>query len=98
MPRFDMLKMSVLRIDQEPGGHRERGVLGLVREPAEAERAANPHWAAENLARQFDNAGELRGAAAQDNSGFGLRRKRGIRKPVADHFKNLLGALPDDVR
>src|SRR4029079_15424978 len=36
MPRFDVFKMSVLRIDQEARGHRERGALGLVGQPGGA--------------------------------------------------------------
>ena len=36
MPRFDVFQMSVLRIDQQAGRHRERGALGLVGQPAEA--------------------------------------------------------------
>src|SRR4051812_10600316 len=35
MPRFDMFKMSILWIDQEPRRHRERGALGLVGQPSE---------------------------------------------------------------
>src|SRR6188472_3671644 len=42
MPRFDVFKMSVLRVDQQTGGNRERGALGLVRQPAETERPADP--------------------------------------------------------
>ena len=36
LPRFDVFEVSVLRIDQEAGRHRERGALGLVGQPAEA--------------------------------------------------------------
>src|SRR3954465_2142127 len=68
MPRFDMFKMSVLRVDQEARGHRERRALGLAGQPSETERAADPHRPAQYLARQFGNAGELRSAAAQHHS------------------------------
>ena len=54
MPRFDVFEMSVLRIDQEARGHRERRALGLVGQPAETERAADPHRPAENPGGEFD--------------------------------------------
>src|SRR5881227_1464897 len=59
MPRFDVFKMRVLRIDQQARGHRERSALCLAGQPTEAERAADPHRATENLGCQFCNAGEL---------------------------------------
>ena len=59
MPRFDMFKMSVLRIDQEPRGNRERRALGLIGQPAEAERTADPHRTAEDLGCKLDKSGEL---------------------------------------
>ena len=98
MPRFDVFEMCVLRIDQQARGHRERGTLGLIGQPAEAERAADPDRPVENVGSEFDSTGELRRAAAQDNPRPRLCRKGGIREPVPDHFKNLLGAMPDDVR
>src|SRR5579859_3650508 len=97
VPRFDMFEMSVLRIDQEAGRHREGGALGLVGKAAEAERAADSYRAVEDSGGKFQRSGELTGATAQDDTGFGLRRKGRIRKPVPDHLKNLLGTVPDDV-
>ena len=97
MPRFDMFQMSVLRIDQEARRHRERGALGLAGQPAEAERTADPDRPVEDTGGEFDGAGELRSAAAQDNPRPRLCRKGRIREPVPDHLKNLLGAMPDDV-
>src|SRR6202041_2520895 len=67
MPRFDVFKMSVLRIDQEARRHRERRALGLVGEPAKAERTADSYRTAENSGCKLGDAGELRSAAAQDN-------------------------------
>src|SRR5688572_23357692 len=95
MPRFDVFQMSVLRIDQQPGRHRERGALGLAGQPAEAERPADPDRAVEDTGGEFNRAGQLGSPAAQDNPRPRLCRKRGIREPVPDHFKNLLGAMPD---
>src|SRR6201993_4342619 len=66
MPRFDMFKMSVLGVDQEPRRRREGGVLGLARQPPEPERTADAHRPSQNLGRQFGNAGELRSAARED--------------------------------
>src|SRR5271163_1632755 len=43
MPRFDMFKMSVLGIDQEPRRDREGRVLGLVRQPPKTQRTADAH-------------------------------------------------------
>src|ERR1700712_5727246 len=67
MPRFDMFKMSVLRVDQEARRHRERRALGFARQPSETKGATDAHRAAQDLACKFGNPGELRGAAAQDN-------------------------------
>ena len=97
MPRFDMLKVGVLGIDQETRGDRERRAFRLIGQPAEAERTADPHRPAEDLGRKLDQADKLRGAAAQHDSRLGFRRKGRIRKPVPDHFKNLLGAMPYNV-
>src|SRR5258708_25488671 len=58
MPRFDVFKMSVLRIDQKTGGNRERRALGLAGQPAKAERTADAHRPAENLGCKFGKAGE----------------------------------------
>ena len=93
MPRFDMFKMSVLRVDQEAGGNREGSPFGFVRQPAETERAADSYRAVEDSGGKFQRSGELTGATAQDDTGFGLRRKGRIRKPVPDHLKNLLGTV-----
>ena len=98
MPRFDMFKMSVLRIDQEARGDRKRRPLGLVAQFAETERATDTDRAVEDSRGKLKGAGELRGATAQDDTRFRLRRKGRIRKPVPDHLKNLLGTRPDDVR
>src|ERR1700744_6215110 len=51
MPRFDMFKMSVLGVDQAPRRRREGGVLGLGRQPPEAERTAEAHRPAQDLGR-----------------------------------------------
>src|SRR4051812_219020 len=98
MPRFDVFQMSVLRIDQQAGRHRERGALGLAGQPAEAERTADPDRPVENPGGEFDRPGQLGRPAAQDNPRPRFCRKGGIREPVPDHFKNLLGAMPDDIR
>src|SRR4051812_24030914 len=42
-PRFDVFKMSVLRIHQQARGHRKRRALCLAGQPDEAERPADPH-------------------------------------------------------
>src|SRR6266404_13577 len=98
MPRFDVFKVSVLGVDQKPGGNRERRALRLVGQPAKAERPTDPNRPAENARCKFGNAGQLRSATTQDNPRLRLCRKRGIREPVPDHFKTLLGTMPDDVR
>src|SRR5207237_8975382 len=67
-------------------------------QPNEAERPADPHRTAYNPGCKFGNAGELGSAAAQDYSRRWLGGKWGIREAVPHHFKNLLGALPNDVR
>jgi hypothetical protein len=93
-----MFEVSVLRINQEPGRRGERRGLGLVGQPAESEGTAEAHRAVEDLAGEFRDAGELGGAAAQDNASLRLRREGGILKPVPDHLKNLLDAMPHDIR
>src|SRR5258708_3491321 len=82
MPRFDVLQMSVLRIDQQARRNRERRALRLIGQPAKPERTADPHRAAENPGRQFKGSGELRRAPAQDNAGLRFCRKGGVGKPV----------------
>src|SRR4051795_1745782 len=91
MPRFDVFKMSILRINQQARRHRERCALGLVGQPAETERSTDAHRAAEYLGCKFGHASELRSAAAQDYSRLWLCGKRGIRQAVPDHLKYLLG-------
>src|SRR5258708_10962713 len=65
MPRFDVFKMSVLRVDQKTAGNRERRALRFAGQPAKAERTADAHRPAEDLGCKFGKAGELRGATAQ---------------------------------
>src|ERR1700742_2203591 len=72
VPRFDMLEMSVLRIDQQAGGHREGSALGLVGKTAETERAADSHGPVEDPGREFQRSGELAGAAGEDDTCFRL--------------------------
>src|SRR5436309_5005670 len=60
MPRFDVFKMSVLRINQQPRGNRERRALGFAGQPSKAERPADTDRTAEDFGRKFGNAGELR--------------------------------------
>ena len=97
VPRFDVLEMSVLGIDQQACGHRKGGVLCLLGQPAKTERATDSNRPAEDLGGKFADARQLRGAAAENHSRLGLRRKGRIRKPIPNHFKNLLDAVPDDV-
>ena len=97
MPRFDMFEMGVLRVDQQPRGNREGGALGLVGQAAKTERAADADRAVQDTGGEFDRAGELRGAAREDDPRLRLRCKGGIRQAVPHHLKNLLGAMPDDV-
>src|SRR4030088_707863 len=79
MPRFDVFKMSVLRVDQEPCGNRERRALRLVGQPAETERTADPHRPAQDPGCKFGKAGKLRGATAQHHPRLWLCGKGGIR-------------------
>ena len=66
MPRFDVFKVSELRIDQQACGHGEGGALGLVGQAAEAEGTADPHLAvttaslrsAADVAIAFSHGGE----------------------------------------
>src|SRR5258708_24768162 len=78
MPRFDVFKMSVLRVDQESGGDRERRALGFARQPIKTERTSDPHRPAENLACELHEAGELGCAAAQGNSRPRFGRNGGL--------------------
>src|SRR4029079_2094169 len=66
MPRFDGVQRSLWRKAQQAGGHRERGALGLVGQPAEAERTADPDRPVENAGGEVDRAGQLGRAAAQE--------------------------------
>src|ERR1700760_1324334 len=68
--RFDMFEVSVLRINQKAGGHRERGAFGLVGKPAEAERAADAHRAVEDSGGEFQRSRELASAPGEDDTCF----------------------------
>ncbi len=98
MPRFDMFEVSELRIDQKAAGHRKGRAFRFTGKPAETQGAADPHRPVEDSGGKLERAGELAGAAAQDHTGFRLRCKGRIRKPVPDHLKNLLGTVPDNIR
>src|SRR5262249_11197395 len=98
VPRFDMLEVSVLGVDQQPCGHRKGRGLGFCGQPAEAERTADAHRYAENLGGEFRHAGKLGGAAAQNDPSLRLGREGRILQAIPDHLENLLSALPDDVR
>src|SRR5947199_5164965 len=67
MPRFDMFKMSVLRVHEQARRHREGRTSRLRRQPCKTERAADAHLPRQNAAGEFGNAGELRGAAGEDD-------------------------------
>ena len=68
MPRFDVFKMSILRIDQQTGWSGERRALRLAGKPAKAERTADTHRTAENSGGNFGKTRKLGGAAAQHTS------------------------------
>src|SRR5215475_8124036 len=62
-PRFEMLDMRRLRVNQQSGRDRERRSLRLLGQAANAERSADPHGTAQNLRGEPGQAGELAGAA-----------------------------------
>src|SRR5262249_19058760 len=63
--RFVVFEVSDLRIDQQPGGGREGRPLGKVGKPGDAERAPDPHLAAENARGDLGQPGELARSAGE---------------------------------
>jgi hypothetical protein len=57
-PRFEMLEMRHLRVDQEPGRHCERRPLRFSGQALDAERPAEPHRTAKNLRRKLEQTGQ----------------------------------------
>src|SRR5580704_10139832 len=98
VPRFDMLEMRELRIDQETRRHRESRPLGRLRHCRNAERPADAHGPAQDAGRKVGKPRELARAAGEDDAAAGPRRKRGSREAVANDLEDLLGARLDDAR
>src|SRR4029453_19480463 len=67
-PRFEMLQMRRLRVDQQPRGGGKSRSLGLLGQAGNAERAPDAHRTAENLRRQPGEPGEL-APPARENPG-----------------------------
>ena len=95
-PRFEMFEMRRLRIDQQAGGDREGRPLGRLRQPGDAERPADADRPVEDARGELRQAGELAGAAGQDDARARLGRERRSREAVAHHFQNFLDARLDD--
>jgi len=99
MPRFDVLKMGVL--GGRPGDRRETAndalfaSLGSRPKPSgRPMRTGRPRiWVASSKVPVSCEAPPLSTTRA-----FGSAAKGEIREPIPDHFKNLLGAVPNDVR
>jgi len=79
MPRFDVFKVSELRIDTAVGTAKSRS---WPRRAAEAERTADPHLAPEDAAGVIGGAGEW-DAPPLSTTGRALRQG-GIREPVPE--------------
>src|SRR5262249_15832373 len=93
---FELFQVGGLRVDEQSRRRRKRWPLGFFRQPGNAERAADANRATEDLRGELDQAGELAGAAGQDDAPARLRGERRSREPVANHFEDLLDARPDN--
>src|SRR5262245_43339738 len=95
-PRFEMLEMCHLGIDQQSRRDGECRSLRLFRKPGNSERPPDPHRAAEDLSRQPGKPRELARAAGQHHAPARLGRERRRRQAVADPFQDLLDPRLDD--
>src|SRR3984885_9385399 len=95
-PRLEVLEMRRLRIDQKSGGDGECRALGRVRQSGNAERPADSNRPAEHARGQIRQAGELAGAAREDDAAARLGREGRSCQPVAHHFQNFFDARLDD--
>src|SRR6476660_970650 len=90
LARLAMLELGELRIDQKSGGRREGRSAGRFAQASDAERAADAHLTAENVAGEIGKPGELAGAAHQNDASPWVRGEWRGGKPVAHHFQDLL--------
>src|SRR6516162_1144538 len=95
-PRFEMLEMCRLRVNQQPGRDRESRPLCLFGQAADAKRSADPHRTAQDLRGKPRQSGELARAAGENDAAARLGRERRSRQAVAHHFENLFDARFDD--
>src|SRR5215468_2543390 len=67
-PRFEMLEMCRLWVDQQSGRDRKGRSFRFLRQAGDAERAADPHWTAQHLRGQAGEPGELARSAGQHHA------------------------------
>src|SRR5215472_9510027 len=95
-PRFHLLEMRQLRIDQKARGDRECRPLGGLGKPANTEWTADPHPPRKNARRDLRQSGELARSPRQDHARARVRRERRGGEAIAHHFQNLFDARADD--
>src|SRR5258708_1659293 len=95
-PRFEMLKMRRLRVDQQPRRDGECRPLRFLRQSGNAERSPEPHRAAQNLRGKLGHAGELARPAGKHHAPARLGCERPSRQAIADHFQYFFHAWLDD--
>src|SRR5262249_6891167 len=95
-PRFEMLKMRRLRIDQQSRRDGKCGPLCFLRQSGHAERSPDPHRTAQNLRGELGHAGELARSAGEHHAPAWLGRERRRREAIAHHFQYFLDAWLDD--
>src|SRR5215831_8992298 len=95
-PRFEMLEMRRLRIDQQSRGDSECSSLCLLRQSGDAEWPSHSHRTAQDLRGQFGYTGELARSSGQYDAPARLGRERRCRQAIAHHFEYFLDARLDD--
>src|SRR5207247_6868574 len=89
-PRFEMLKLRRLWIDQQPRRDGKCRPLRFLRQSGNAERSPDPHWATQNLRGELGHAGELARPAGEHHASTRLGRERRRREAIAHHFQYFL--------
>ena len=85
-----------MRVDQQPRCDGKRRSLRFLGQPADAERAADPHRTAENLRGEPGEPVELARPAGEHHASARLGRERRCRQAIAHQLQYLLDARLDD--
>src|SRR5215470_6993804 len=95
-PRFEVLEMRHLGIDQKTRGGGESRGLGGVGQSGNAQWPPDPHGTTEHAGGQFRQTSELARTTGENDSPARLGGKRRGGEPIAHHFQDFLHPRLDD--